>query len=77
MGDGLCELCHREPISDRGHEIVFRSSGGSPLNPFNIIQLCQHCHDKQHHLIRDEPSDDIEYLQNTVRDIRLSQGYNE
>ena len=45
MGNGLCEWCQKEPISDRGHEIKFRSHGGSPTDVWNIIQLCRGCHD--------------------------------
>ena len=75
MGNGLCELCKVKRIADKGHEIIFRSQGGSPVDSFNIIQLCNHCHDKQHNKIKDEPPDSKERLLGMVREIRLGQGF--
>lgn len=47
---GLCEDCGRWPDSFglAKHEKVFRSHGGSPLDPDNCVMLCKTCHDKRH-----------------------------
>ena len=70
MGNGLCEWCQAEPISDRGHEIKFRSHGGSPTDAYNIIQLCRGCHEKAQ--AREIPE---ERLRHFIIPIRVSQGW--
>jgi len=77
LGNGMCELCGKEKISDRGHEIVFRSQGGGPTNPFNIIMLCQRCHDFQHGKIRGFPPHSKEYLLGFIKSKRELQGFKE
>ncbi len=70
LGNGLCELCQKECISDRGHEIIYRSRGGSSVDPFNIIQLCLRCHQKAHNnQLRKED------LLALVEKIRTGQGF--
>lgn len=76
MGKGMCELCGRRVIADRGHEIVFRSRGGSPLDPLNVIQLCSKCHNKEHNL-SDDPPDSPEYLLGFIKAKRIKQGFQE
>lgn len=77
LGNYLCELCQARVISDRGHEIISRARGGSPIDPFNIIQLCQICHDKQHNKLRDTPPDNVDYLLGLIKKKRLKQGFKE
>ena len=77
LGNGLCELCGRHKISDRGHEIVFRSHGGSSLDPFNVIQLCVRCHKKEHNLLKDEKADSADYLLSFIKAKRKLQGFKE
>lgn len=77
LGNGLCEYCQKYPIADRGHEIVFRSQGGSCVDPFNIIQLCRACHDIQHRKIRGVPPVPVDELLAIVREIRLKQEFKE
>jgi len=74
LGNGKCELCQNEPISDRGHEIIFRSQGGSPTDAYNIIQLCTKCHNREHGLDK-EPPHDKEWLLACVKEIRDKQGF--
>ena len=75
LGDGFCEYCHSQPIADRGHEIVFRGRGGSCVDPFNIIQLCQLHHDRQHNKIKKLPPIPVDVLAGIVREIRERQGW--
>lgn len=49
---GKCMECGRAPTEfpfclDK-HEIVFRSHGGSPIDPTNCLMLCRKCHNKRH-----------------------------
>ena len=75
LGNGLCELCQKERISDRGHEIIFRSRGGSPIDPFNIIQLGYICHAGEHGNILGYKPHAKEELLRIVYDIRTKQGF--
>jgi 5-methylcytosine-specific restriction endonuclease McrA len=36
------------PFRLEKHEIVFRSHGGSPIDPDNCIMLCPKCHRRRH-----------------------------
>lgn len=74
LGDTRCEYCHMQPIADRGHEIKKRSHCGSPIDPFNIIQLCLYCHKREHGEYEfDPPKGDL--LFEIVRPLRLAQGF--
>jgi 5-methylcytosine-specific restriction endonuclease McrA len=75
LGNGLCELCYKERISDRGHEIIYRSHGGDPTDPFNIIQLCYRCHAGEHGNINGYKPHTKEELLKIVEAIRLRQGF--
>lgn len=49
----LCQECGSQP-DWRGlskHELVFRSRGGSPIDPENCIMVCGRCHSKLHGII--------------------------
>lgn len=51
---GRCRVC-REYVGDYGHahEIVYRSRGGDPCDPENVILLCARHHRLEHeHRIR-------------------------
>ena len=77
LGNGLCELCKKHPISDLGHEIIFRSRGGSPIDPFNIVQLCLRCHSREQGEVLGEKPHTKEELLKIVKDIRIKQGFKE
>ncbi len=44
---GRCEDCGASgPL--QGHEPLFRSRGGNPLDPEQIIMICPKCHQERH-----------------------------
>jgi len=74
LGNGLCEFCQLMTIADRGHEIIKRSHCGSPVDPFNIIQLCLYCHKREHGEYENDPPKGDALLA-FVRPLRIEQGF--
>jgi len=59
-----------------GHHINGRN-GKRLLDPFNIIMLTRHEHDREEGNIRGEPPTDPQKLLEIVRKIRIAQGFKE
>ena len=73
LSDGKCELpeCN-EPASTK-HEIIERSSCGSPTDPFNCFLICMNHHEIQHRRRKGRRYTDDE-LQRWLIPRRIQQG---
>jgi hypothetical protein len=75
LTDRNCELCGIEKIADRGHEILFRSHAGSPVDPFNIILLGAVCRAIVHGLVRAIKAPEPQDLLAFIEPRRVKQGF--